>query len=207
MLLFRTLEDVGSLPRTFVSMEGAKHCHNFDNKKHRSNCGDPHLVPCHGAYSDVGSYPEDSIYRRALGGGAVTVLSPYLLQAASLAYPGVQPSVIVATGVPAGDPSCGELSGGAVLAFPPPSAVGSAIAGAGEHHGRGGLAVCVSGFTCETAEVATFACASGRVVLESPAHCPIAVTCTVRYVFFICAEIARTHLEIFNQNDARFLAL
>ena len=123
---------------------------------------------------DVGAFPSDSIYQSALGGGAVTVLAPYLVQAAALAFDAPSPDGVAGLGVCAGDVTCGELAGGAVLTYSSREPAGGSPAGGGS--GGDGLAVLVSAFTAETPEEAVFGCAEGRLTLHAPAHCPTAVT-------------------------------
>ena len=118
--------------------------------------------------ADVGPYPADTIYQSALGGGAATILGPYVVGAAMMPF-GKGPDIVAAAGKRADDSTVGELSGGAVLTF-------RGSPGEGGSGGSGGLATVVAAFTAESAELTTYSCEGGRITLQPPAHCPTEVT-------------------------------
>ena len=74
---------------------------------------------------DIGPYPADTIFQRSLGGGAVTLLGPYLVQAAML---GLAPPPRGGTGAGGGGAGGGEANGGG----------SAAAAGDGGHGGASG---------------------------------------------------------------------
>ena len=140
--------------------------------------------------SDVGEYPSDTIFRHSLGGGAVTLLGPYLVEAALLAFDDGMPFSradlprVAAGGVmDAGEGVGGggaELAAAAVLTFPAiPSATctghrrfrGSPQSGGG----AGAVASIVCSLVAEADEQVSFVGTRGTLTLKAPAHCPTEV--------------------------------
>lgn len=111
------------------------------------------------AASDIGTYPSDTVFQQPLGGGAVTLLGPYLVQAALLGFrlPSAFEAVDVSDGeldahrllgsgcrlaaagiVDAPPPNGGgaELTGAATIVFPPRDAAAAAGGSGGPGGGR-----------------------------------------------------------------------
>ena len=116
---------------------------------------------------DIGEYPTDTIFQRELGGGAVTLLGPYLVQAALLAL-GDKPTSVAASGLVDASVADGgggaELSASATLTF--------ADARKPTRLGGGAIATLSCSLLAESAEEVTFVGTEGTLTLRPPAHCP-----------------------------------
>ena len=135
--------------------------------------------------SDSEEYPTSFVYNRQLGGGASLLTGPYPIAAATLFYPGMQPDQIKVVGQV--DASTGvDLQACISLSFPPTSDVSPAMNADKESHERtpklpgAGVANLSYGLLCESVEETTVVGTKGRLVMQSPAHCPTRLVVTLK---------------------------
>jgi dihydrodiol dehydrogenase / D-xylose 1-dehydrogenase (NADP) len=158
--------------------------------------------------ADSEEYPTSFVYNHALGGGATFLVGPYAVAAASLFFPpvtsssSVPPLLLHATGQV--DELTGvDLQAAVSLSFPPSSMTSPAVnalaaeaaAAAqpknGDHHKQeneiektpklpgAGVASLSFGMLGESAEETMVVGTKGRLLIETPCHCPLAIT--IRY--------------------------
>jgi dihydrodiol dehydrogenase / D-xylose 1-dehydrogenase (NADP) len=126
--------------------------------------------------NDVGPYPEDSLYSKPLGGGSAWTMLPYVVGAALLPF-GRDPDRIAANGIiPADyDGDVGDVAIGMTMTFTIDEQQSD---GSRENSPPGNKAIAsgVVGYLAESSEVTMYAGKSGRITVNSPAHCPTSAT-------------------------------
>jgi len=124
--------------------------------------------------ADSEEYPSSPLFDRKLAGGASYYLAPYPIAAALMCFPASFPDQITGAGT-LDDATGVDLQGAISLGFP-------GVAG-GEGfpklNGRG-VASLSFGFCGESGEETTIVGETGRITIETPAHCPTRVTLRTR---------------------------
>jgi len=135
--------------------------------------------------SDSDAYPTSFFYDRALGGGASYLVAPYPLAAATLFFRGAQPGAIKVVGQVDDERTGVDLQASMIMSFPPTGNVPPALDPNNTLENTAklpgaGMAICSYGFLGESDEQTLIIGTKGRMVIETPAHCPTTVKLTLK---------------------------
>ena len=120
---------------------------------------------------DVGPYPTDSLYAKELGGGVSWCVLPYIVAASMLPFDSKYPDKIAANGiVPTKEEEIGDLAMGMTLTFNNNNAKNEVTTSSPP--GNKSIASGVCSYLAESCEITMYAAKRGRIIVESPAHCP-----------------------------------
>lgn len=134
--------------------------------------------------SDSGAYPKnfddprdgDPIYHASIGGGALLWAGPYPIAAGFLPFGGdVEPTSVVAAGVADAGNTNVELSASIALSYPlsdQSEREETQKEGASGCPPRGATVSCFTGIDSETRETTCYVGRKGRIVVDTPGHCP-----------------------------------
>lgn len=149
---------------------------------------------------DSGRYPKDvtdirdgdPIYHSSIGGGALLWAGPYPIAAGLLPFAGQKPTTISATGTK--DPETNiELSCAIGLAFEHPGGQLDTSRTRSGCPARGATASLFTSVDAETSETTTYIGQSGRVIIDSPGHCP--TRCTLLKKASGRGQVTTTHFD------------
>ena len=122
---------------------------------------------------DVGPYPTDSLYAKELGGGVSWCVLPYIVAASMLPFDSKFPDRIAANGILPTDreeEEIGDLAMGMTLTFNNNNAKNEVTTSSPP--GNKSIASGVCSYLAESCEITVYAAKRGRIIVESPAHCP-----------------------------------
>lgn len=130
--------------------------------------------------SDSEEYPTSFFYNRRLGGGVSYLVAPYPIAASTLFFKGATPDKVSVVGQTDTNRTGVDLQGVMTMTFPPttPNAIPPAIDPknkTGDNTVKlpgAGIAVCSYGLFGESIETTTVIGTKGRIIIDTPAHCP-----------------------------------